>query len=98
MDYAFDWKPEQALLEKLLALARQRGQSPEAIVTEIVNIYLERQPLAIGDLGLRSAHATRSDPLVGMFAGSPDLATKSETILQAEIREKSGWTWKETQL
>lgn len=90
MDYAFDWKPEQALLEKLLALASQRGQSPEAIVTEIVNIYLERQPLAIGDLG--------SDPLVGMFAGSPDLATKSETILQAEIREKSGWTWKETQL
>ena len=43
MDYAFDWKPEQALLEKLLALARQRGQSPEAIVTEIVKIYLERQ-------------------------------------------------------
>ena len=39
-----------------------------------------------------------SDPLVGMFAGSPDLATKSETILQEEIREKSGWTWKETQL
>jgi len=90
MDYAFDWKPEQALLEKLLALARQRGQSPEAIVTEIVKIYLERQPLAIGDMG--------SDPLVGMFAGSPDLATKSETILQEEIREKSGWTWKETQL
>ncbi|MGK7901524.1 MAG: hypothetical protein AB4352_08940 [Hormoscilla sp.] len=90
MDYAFDWKPEQALLEKLLALASQRCQSPEAIVTEIVKIYLERQPLAIGDMG--------SDPLVGMFAGSPDKPTKSETILQEEIREKSGWTWKETQL
>ncbi len=37
------------------------------------------------------------DPLIGLFAGSPDLATKSEEILQQEITEKSGWAWKETQ-
>ena len=37
------------------------------------------------------------DPLIGLFAGSPDLATKSEEILQQEITEKSGWTWKEPQ-
>lgn len=35
-----------------------------------------------------------SDPLVGLFAGSTDLATRSEDILQQEITEKSGWTWK----
>ncbi|MGA9379825.1 MAG: hypothetical protein WBV73_13765 [Phormidium sp.] len=39
-----------------------------------------------------------SDPLVGLFAGSIDLATKSEDILQQEITEKSGWTWKENHL
>jgi hypothetical protein len=37
-----------------------------------------------------------SDPLIGLFAGSPALATKSEEILQQEIIEKSGWTWKPT--
>jgi hypothetical protein len=31
-----------------------------------------------------------SDPLVGLFGGSIDLATKSEDILQQEITEKSG--------
>ena len=36
-----------------------------------------------------------SDPLVGLFAGATDLATYSEDILQQEITEKSGWTWKE---
>ena len=41
----------------------------------------------------RSAEVT-VDPLIGLFAGSPDLATKSEEILQQEITEKSGWIWK----
>jgi len=36
-----------------------------------------------------------SDPLVGLFAGSPNLAMQSEEILAAEITAKSGWTWKE---
>jgi hypothetical protein len=36
-----------------------------------------------------------SDPLIGLFRGSPDLATQSEKILQQEIKENSGWTWKE---
>ena len=35
-----------------------------------------------------------TDPLVGLFCGSPDRATESEEILQQEITEKSGWTWK----
>ncbi|MEQ8971454.1 MAG: hypothetical protein RIE73_13800 [Coleofasciculus sp. C1-SOL-03] len=38
-----------------------------------------------------------SDPLVGLFASTSDLATRSEEILQQEITEKSGWTWKESQ-
>jgi len=38
-----------------------------------------------------------SDPLVGLFASTSDLAIRSEEILQQEITEKSGWTWKESQ-
>lgn len=85
MEQTFNWKPEQPLLEKLTALARQRGESPEAIITEAVKQYL----------AAATASRTTNDPLVGLFAGSPDLATQSENILQQEITQRSGWTWKE---
>ncbi len=35
------------------------------------------------------------DPLIGLFKSSPDLAMQSEDILHQEIKENSGWTWKE---
>ncbi|WP_298919754.1 hypothetical protein [uncultured Nostoc sp.] len=87
MDSTFNWKPEQTLLEKVTNLASQRGQSPESIVSEAVRLYLETQLLEPVDNAV-------SDPLIGLFAGTPDLATNSEDILQQEITEKSGWTWK----
>lgn len=43
-----------------------------------------------------ASNSVDSDPLVGLFAGATDLATNSEDILQREITEKSGWTWKES--
>jgi uncharacterized protein (DUF1778 family) len=43
VDSAFNWKPEQSLLQKLTDLARQTGQSPEIIVTEAVMLYVEKQ-------------------------------------------------------
>ena len=89
MEITLKWETEKILTEKLLSLARQRGQSPEEIVTEAIRLYVEAQPLETIN--------SDSDPLVGLFAGSPDLSTNSEEILQQEINEKSGWTWKETQ-
>lgn len=71
MEQTFNWKPEQPLLEKVIALARQRGRSPEAIVTEAVRQYLA------ATTGKRT---TDSDPLVGLFADSPDLATQRELL------------------
>jgi hypothetical protein len=44
---------------------------------------------------LSSLANTASDPLIGLFAGPPDLASKSEDILQAGIVDRSGWTWKD---
>ena len=45
------------------------------------------------DLTTDQSHA--QDRLVGLFEGPPDLATRSESIVQETITERSGWTWKE---
>lgn len=88
MDSTFNWIPEQSLLEKVRNLAHQRGESPEVIVSEAVKLYIENQ--------WHEMNVTvDSDPLVGLFSSASDLAINSEDILQQEITEKSGWTWKE---
>ena len=43
MTTAFEWTPEPTLLEKLMTVAKQRGRSPEALVNEAVNLYLDSQ-------------------------------------------------------
>ncbi|MBD1216571.1 MAG: hypothetical protein H9536_04370 [Aphanizomenon flos-aquae Clear-A1] len=90
MKSTFNWNPEQTLLEKLINLASKRGQSPESIISEAVRSYLEIQ-------SLETVNDAVSDPLIGLFAATPDLAINSEDILQNEVTEKSGWTWKEPQ-
>lgn len=74
MEQTFNWKPEQSLLEKLITLANQKGQSPEAIITEAVRQYI----------ATATAQRTTDDPLIGLFAGSPDLAIQSENILRPQ--------------
>lgn len=70
------------LLEELAALVRRR------VTSESQCSLQETQEIGV-DVSFES------DPLVGLFAGATDLATNSEGILQQEITEKSGWTWKE---
>jgi predicted DNA-binding protein len=83
------WNPEPNLLERLAQLAQKRGQTTESIITEAVLSYLQIQAL--------DDNALDDDPLIGLFAGSPDLATQSEDILQQSIDNTSGWTWKQEQ-
>ncbi len=90
MKSKFTWNPEEILVEKLINLASKRGQSPESIISEAVRLYIETQ-------FLEPVNDTLSDPLIGLFAATPDLAINSEDILQNEVNEKSGWTWKEPQ-
>jgi hypothetical protein len=83
------WHPEPNLIERLAQLAQRRGQFTESIITEAVLSYLQAQVIdenAIGD-----------DPLIGLFSGSPDLATQSEDVLKQSIAAASGWTWKQEQ-
>lgn len=86
MEDVLNWKPEQSLLEKVITLARQTGQQPETIMTEAVKQYIEISTIQ---------QVSQSDPLIGLFSSSADLATQSEDILQQEITQNSGWTWKE---
>lgn len=81
------WNPEPTLLEELTRLAQNRGQTPEAIITEAVLLYLQMQ--------VPAKTVEDEDPLIGLFSGSPDLATQSEDILQQSITPPSGWTWKQ---
>jgi hypothetical protein len=83
------WNPEPSLIAQLTQLAQKRGQTTEAIITEAVLSYLQTQVLDEKD--------TNDDPLIGLFSGSPNLATQSEDILQQSINATSGWTWKQEQ-
>ncbi|MBW4695123.1 MAG: hypothetical protein KME27_25515 [Lyngbya sp. HA4199-MV5] len=40
----------------------------------------------------------QTDPLIGLFSGTPELGTQSEAILQSEITANTGWTWKQLPL
>lgn len=86
MVQSYKWNPDPSLWEKVVDLARQRGQAPEAIVDEAVQRYLEE---------LKDRPEPSADPLVGLYEGSPNLSTDSEAILRDSANSKSGWTWKE---
>ena len=73
---------ERSLLKPLAPLAQNPDQTTESTVSEEVISYSEIQ-------------AIDNDPLIGLFSGSPDLATQSEDILQQSIDSTSGWTWKQ---
>lgn len=86
MSVALDWKPNKRLLDRLTTVARQRGESPESLVTEAVSLFL--------DTSWPELYKPGADPLIGLFAGPSELATRAEEILDQEITERSGWTWK----
>ncbi|TRU84146.1 MAG: hypothetical protein EWV76_05765 [Microcystis novacekii Mn_MB_F_20050700_S1] len=86
LDITLNWKPNPDTLAKLLTLADQQHKPLEALLDEAIRQYIQLQqqePLSINE-----------DPIVGLYSGSPDLATNAEDILAAEIRPKSGWTTK----
>jgi hypothetical protein len=64
-------------------------ETPDLAVGQIVEVFI------VTSIPENYQNKNESDPLIGLFRGSPDLATQSEEILQQEIKESSGWTWKE---
>ncbi|NJM78073.1 MAG: hypothetical protein HC852_22755 [Acaryochloridaceae cyanobacterium RU_4_10] len=68
------WKPDPHLVECLIQFAKKHGQKPEEIITQAVIAYLESQ--------VKNEFTVVDDPLIGLFSGLPDLAERSEEILQ----------------
>jgi hypothetical protein len=77
MTLTLTWTPDPILLTNLVKIADQKGQTLESTLSEAVELYLENQPTATVN--------TQSDPLIGLFKGSPNLATESEEILEKEM-------------
>jgi predicted transcriptional regulator len=86
MTKTINWQPENTLNEKIIQLAESLGRSPETVINEAISEYIEKN---------QDKTEVKKDPLIGLFAGRPDLATESEQILNQDIDNKSGWTWKQ---
>lgn len=81
-----EWGLASELSEKILAIAKQRGVSPNAVLDDAVRHYLR-------DV---STEAEVSDPLVGMYSGSSNIATEAEVLIDQAANRQSGWTWKKS--
>lgn len=84
LDITLNWKPAPNTLTKLLELSNQQQKPLEILLDEAVLQYFQlhdKELLAVDD-----------DPIVGLYAGSPDLSSNAEDILAAEIQPQSGWT------
>lgn len=70
-------------------LQLQLNNLPADQALEIVVIY---QPISSDTTTV--TNDVEDDPIVGLFSASPDLAEQSENLLEKEIQNPSGWTWK----
>ena len=73
------------------SLKLQLNDLPADQDIEIVLVYQ-----AVATNTDQSSISEEEDNIIGLFSGSPNLAEKSEEILQQEIKDNSGWTWKQS--
>lgn len=86
LDITLSWKPTPNTLTKLLTLSNQQQKPLEALLDEAVLQYFQLHDKELLDVD--------DDPIVGLYAGSPDLSNNAENILAAEVQPQSGWTIK----
>ena len=66
----------------------------QELLFNFVQILKKRYLVSTQNLSSTIQKDVLQDPLVGLFAGSPNLAMQAEEILEAEITSKSGWSCK----
>ena len=69
-------------------------QLPEQLANQDVDLVLVYQPAEAPEA--ESPSPDLEDPLIGLFTGSPNLASQSEAILEQDISPTSGLTWKQS--
>lgn len=83
----------QRVLQDLAQLSAEEQLEVIAQATEHLKRRATTKPQQ-PDAESASPSDASADPLMGLFSGSPNLATESEKILEQEISAHSGWTWK----
>ena len=76
METTFEWKPEPTLLDKIVDLANQRGQSPEAIIEKAVVAYIQSQLLQT------KAPPSRGASLIELMRGRATAHLSTDEIMQ----------------
>jgi hypothetical protein len=84
----------QRVLQDLAQLSIEEQLEVIAQATEHLKRRAMAKPHQQSDVESALPIDAATDPLVGLFSGSPNLATESEKILEQEISAHSGWTWK----
>ncbi|VXD18207.1 hypothetical protein [Planktothrix paucivesiculata] len=80
-------------VQELLKAAQELSLSDQIhLASQIMQLVEQKMPPSTGEI---APIPQSEDPLIGLFAGSPDLATQSEEILNRELNSTSGFTWKE---
>ena len=84
----------QAELKQILLLAIL--DTPQAIANLPLSPFVGlQQEVKNGIVRNEKVVSIQEDPLVGLFSGSPNLAEWSEEILEQEIHDNAGWSWKQ---
>lgn len=80
-------------IQELLSAAQKLSLSDQIRLASQL-IQTAAQTLEVSSDTVASQTTLTEDPLIGLFAGSPDLADRAEEILAQEIQPTSGFTWK----
>ena len=81
-------------VEELLNAAQELSISEQiGLASQLMQLVVQKVPSSTETI---TSQSQVEDPLIGLFSGSPDLATQAEEILEQELNSISGFTWKES--
>jgi len=80
-------------IQELLSAAQQLSLSDQIRLTSQL-MQTASQKLQTSSDQVSTNFEFIEDPLIGLFAGSSDLADRAEEILEKEIQPATGFTWK----
>ncbi|MEO0949139.1 MAG: hypothetical protein AAFY11_13560 [Cyanobacteria bacterium J06641_5] len=82
-------------VQELLDAARQLSPRDRIrLASELMQLVSEEELSA--ESSDEMPNVGTDDPLIGLFSGSPNLATQAEEILQADADRTAGFTWKQS--
>ena len=78
-------------------LAEKVSELPENYLDELaefIDFLFWKHETQDNSAMVAQPYQVENDPLIGLFAGPPDLSEQAETILEQDAKDHSGWTWK----